>query len=144
MLDTRIADAMLLQGFRGLEEIVVGRPVASCRARDCFHHHLEWDGAGVTRAPAVHREGERADGLVADAAVEPLRPVRPVEHLALPDELHLLLHEVRRDAVDDAAAAAAALEREHQARTLRCAAIDARPNAEGPVVASGCREIARV
>ena len=79
-----------------------------------MHHDLHGNLAGIAGAFAVHGEGERGDGLVSNLALDPLRAVGAVGHLAFPDAAHLFLHAIGRDAVHEAPAAAAAFEREHQ------------------------------
>src|SRR5205814_3265950 len=144
VLDARVADAVLAEHVDGAEEILVRRAVAARRVRDRLDHDLHRDIAGIAGAFAIDGEDEAADGFLADPTAQPPRAIGAEPHLALPDALHFLLHHVRRDAVDEAAAAAAALEREHEARVLGRAAVDARPHPEGTVVAADRRDVARV
>jgi hypothetical protein len=59
--------------------------------------------------------------------------VRPEQHLAPPEEAHLMLCDARGDPVGDAGAAPAAVKPEHEARPVGRAAVDARPKAETAV-----------
>src|SRR3954471_23775950 len=83
LLDARVAEAVLAKRLRGAEEIFVSGAVLARRAPDRRDHRFRRQLARIARALAIHSEGQRADVLVADAAVQPLGTVRAEIHLAL-------------------------------------------------------------
>ncbi len=129
-LHVRVEDAVRLERGLRLEQVLRAGAVAAARRGDRLHHRRDGKPARVTRAGAVHDEGEHGEALASRMAVDPARVVGTQRHLAPPEGAQFVARGRLREPEGEAAAAAAAFQREHQAGAFRRAAIGARPQAE--------------
>jgi cysteine synthase A len=129
-----VADAERLEARHGLLEILGAAADMPGGLREDGGGLRLGHGGHVALMAAIDDEGDRRDRAVRGAGGQPARAVGSSDHLALPEPGQLCLGLRRIEAVDEAAAAAAAIERQHQAGPLGRAAEAADQQAEAAMV----------
>lgn len=127
---------------RGVEQVIGARADRAAGGGDGVDDRGIVEPAGVAIVRMVDQERDGAPGALRGMGRDPGRAIGGGDHLAPPDDLELRRDVRGGDGVEHAAAGAAGVEAEHQARPLRRAAPEIGPQAEAAMVAVDVGELA--
>src|SRR5690606_39985447 len=130
-----VDDAVTLKGVGRLQNVIDAGPVTAMGGANNLQQLVLGQAAHVCGGVEVHGEGQRRDDAVFGAAVVPARNIGATGHFPAPEGIHDLRGLLVVDPKHHAAAGPPRIEPEDQAGALGCPPIDARPEAQRPVVA---------